>query len=393
MSASTGRSPGRIVFWGTYDTGKPRNRILLTGLREQGFEVLECHYHLWDGIEDKSQVRSWRHKARQALRWLGAYPSLIWRYLRMPRHDLVLVGYLGQLDVLVVHPFARLRGIPVVWDTFLSLHDTVVDDRALVGPRSPVAHLLYAWEWLALRAADVLLVDTHAHGRFFTERFHLGQRRVARVLVGVEPRAFFPRSASERERRPGPYRVLFYGQFIPLHGLETIARAARLCGDEDIRWEVIGDGQETARFRALLAAEGPMGMDWTPWVPYAELIQRIHAVDLCLGIFGTSDKAARVIPNKVFQILAAGRALVTADTPAVRELLEPGPGIILVPPGDPVALAAAIRTMRERDPQAAEAQIASYRRRITPAAVVAELVPVLERRLQGEPTEDHGCAS
>ena len=45
-----------IVFWGTYDTGKPRVRILLQGLRENGVEVSECQANIWENVEDKSQL-------------------------------------------------------------------------------------------------------------------------------------------------------------------------------------------------------------------------------------------------------------------------------------------------------------------------------------------------
>ena len=48
-----------------------------------------------------------------------------------------------------------------------------------------------------------------------------------------------------------------------------------------------------------------------------------------------------MIPNKAFQALACGTPLVTADTPAARELLADGESALLVPPGDPEALAAA----------------------------------------------------
>ena len=66
--------------------------------------------------------------------------------------------------------------------------------------------------------------------------------------------------------------------------------------------------------------------------------------DVCLGIFGTSGKAASVIPNKVFQIVASGRPLVTRDSPAIRELLAYGPPCVnLVTPGNALALADAIR--------------------------------------------------
>jgi glycosyltransferase involved in cell wall biosynthesis len=365
----------RVVLWGTYDLGKPRNRILIQGLRENGVEVIECHAPIWQGIEDKSQVRCRRRRLWQGLRWLGCYPRLLLRYLRLPRHDLVLVGYLGQLDVLLIRPLTWLRRVPLVWDTFLSLHDTVVDDRALVGSRHPFAMLLYAWEWLAVRTPDLLLADTAAHARFFAKRFGILRRPIERVFVGAEPRAFYPPDPEcPRHRRQRPYRVLFYGQFIPLHGMEVIAEAARQCAGQGIHWEVIGDGQETERFRGMLRAHALTSLTWIPWVPYADLIAHIHAADLCLGIFGTSAKAGRVIPNKVFQVLAAGRALISADTPAIRELLTPGPGIALVPPGDPKALAEAIADMRRRDPEAAQAQLATYRARITPAAIGRDLV-------------------
>ena len=367
----------KAVFWGAYDLGKPRNRILLKALRAGGIEVVECHKAIWDGIEDKSRLLSGWQRLRCVLRWLAAYPALCWRYLRLPAHDLVIIGYMGQLDVLVIRPLAWLRRVPVVWDTYLSLHDTVVDDRALVHHRHPVARLLYAWEWLAVRAADRLLVDTEAHGRFFSERFGVPLARTQRVFVGAEPEAFYPSAEASGpavecfpER---PFTVLFYGQFIPLHGMETIVRAAHLCAEQGIRWHVIGDGQEKARFVALLDQHPGLELSWRSWLPYGELVHCIHEADICLGIFGTSGKAGRVIPNKVFQALAAGSAVITADTSAARELLEPGAGVALVPPGDPEALAVAICAMRGRDRRAAERQIDGLRERITPQAIGREL--------------------
>jgi glycosyltransferase involved in cell wall biosynthesis len=352
----------RIVLWGTYDTGKPRTRILRAALSEAGVEVLEIHAEVWSGIEDKSQVTGLRSRLKFLLAWLGSYPRLVLRYIQAPKHDAVIVGYLGHLDVLVLWPFARLKGKPIVWDAFLSLYDTVVVDRKLVGPKHPLAWLLWAWEWLACRVSTRVVLDTAAHAELFSELYKLQKGRTSATLVGAEADVFpGDRVAHAAAENKSPATadettILFYGQFIPLHGIETIVKAAQIALDRPYRWVLIGRGQEETRIRALID-EGPkMNLEWVPWVPYAELNKWICQSDLCLGIFGDTGKASRVIPNKVFQILAAGQPLITRDSPAIRELLSDSlPGVYLVPPADPEALLDAVERFRTDRPAIAAA--------------------------------------
>lgn len=340
-----------ILCWGTYDTGKPRTRLLLKGLRLNGASISECHANVWAGIEDKSQVKGLGRRLALLARWLGSYPRLLWRLARAPRPDIILVGFPGMLDILLAASIARIRGIPLAWDMFMSLYDTVVEDRRMLREGGIAARLLRALEGFALKRADLVFLDTHAHARRVERLFRLPTDSLPAVWVGVESEHFQPPSSTDAFHADGTpstaaLRVLFYGQFIPLHGIATIVEAARLTRDEPIAWQIIGQGQESPRIRDMLDEQPLQQLQWDAWVDYAELHARIAQADVCLGIFGKSEKAASVIPNKVFQIVSMQRPLITRDSPAIRELLEHAPPCVsLVPPDDPVALAEAVRSL------------------------------------------------
>lgn len=372
----------RVVCWGTYDTGKPRARILIAGLRAAGIDLQQIHVPVWNGIEDKSQVRGLLARSVIVLRWLLAYPSLIWQLLRTPKPDLLLVGYPGIVDILIAAPIARLRRIPLAWDVFLSLYDTICEDRRLVRPGGLAARALRCLERFALRRADVLFMDTRTHAARLERLFELPEGSCDAVWVGVESQHFSPTTAPGR-RHGTLMQVLFYGQFIPLHGVDTIIAAARLLRHQPVHWQLIGQGQEAGRIRQLLQEDPLPNVEWDEWIEYRKLSSRIAAADLCLGIFGTSGKAASVIPNKVFQIVAAGRPLVTRDSPAIRELLAPSfPCIHLVRAGDPQALADAVLAHQQAllDDGAHWECHADLADRIEPAAIGRQFLDMMRRR-------------
>ena len=339
----------RVLFWGTYDLGKPRVRLLMDGAKAAGMEVYECHTDLWKGIEDKSQIFSNRKRITLALKWLFSYPYLILRYLVFKKHDVVIVPYLGHIDIFVIWFFARLRGVLIVWDAFLSLYDTVVNDRALLRDSSLGARLLYRAEWIACRLPHVCMVDTRAQAEYFETLFRLPAGRVKQIPVGVEEQFFQP-ATKEEIPVSNELVVLFYGQFIPLHGMETIVQAAELVERKrtDVHWIIAGRGQQEGKIEEQLKKADLRQVERIEWIPYQDLRSWIVRADVGLGIFGTSEKSLRVIPNKVFQITSVLRPVVTSDTPAIRELFSDHSAVRLVPPGDPTSLAKTIMELAEQ---------------------------------------------
>lgn len=373
----------KIVFWGTFDKGKPRVRLLLEGAKSMGLEVIECHSEIWQDVADKSQLSGLVEKAKRFINLCFVYPVLIYRYLRLPPHDLVFIGYMGQIDVLVIWLFARLRNVPICWDVFLCLYDTVVIDRKIVSKKSIVAILLYSLEWLASRIASQLILDTRTYAAYFEKLYHLEVNSVCHVFVGAELDKFKGRHVDKKSNER--FTVLFYGQFIPLHGIDTIVHAAKIIEEsgKDVRWILIGRGQEQAHIDQLIDKIGIKSMLRIPWVPYERLIEYINAADICLGIFGSSGKASRVIPNKVYQILAAGKPLITGNSPAIRELLVDGPTVRLVEPGNPEALASAVCDFCKMLKKSSTPLVPpNPLPLIGPIEVGRQLVPILEKCIQ-----------
>jgi glycosyltransferase involved in cell wall biosynthesis len=195
----------------------------------------------------------------------------------------------------------------------------------------------------------MVVADTEANADFLAELGEIPRSRVRVCLVGAEDRLFHP-----GWRPDEPFRFLFVGKLIPLHGLETILEAARLAPELEVR--MIGSGQLDK------VLEGrPENVEWVQWVNYDDLPTEYWGAGCALGIFGTSAKAERVIPNKAFQALACGTPLITADTRGARELLRNEESALLVPPGEPAALAAAMRRVAN-DPGLARSLSAGGRR-------------------------------
>jgi glycosyltransferase involved in cell wall biosynthesis len=314
--------------------------ILADGLRRHGCDVSECNVPL--GIDTAGRVailqRPWLLPVL-VLRILRCWVTLARRARAMPTPDVVLVGYLGHFDVLL----ARLlfRRTPIVLDHLVFAADTAWDRGARGGVKQA---LLRALDRAALRSADVIVVDTEEHRSMVPARWH---DRAVVVPVGAAQEWFDAGRAAAGEsfddaRSSGEgVRVVFYGVYTPLHGAPIIGQALSKLADDPVDVTMIGDGQELAVTRA--AAAGNPRVTWLPWVEPEDLPKLVADHDICLGVFGTSAKARRVVPNKVYQGAAAGCAVVTSDTPPQRRLL--GDRAVLVPPGDPGRLAEALRSL------------------------------------------------
>ena len=240
-------------------------------------------------------------------------------------------------------------------------------DRGVSGGAK--LRLLDALDRFAVRAASLVLVDTVEH----VELLPSGARAKGVVVPVGAPEAWF----AAGEERPAPargrLRVAFFGLYTPLQGAVVIGEAlALLAGHPEIAVTMIGKGQDLDATRS--AAAGNESVTWLEWVPSGDLPAVVASHDVCLGIFGVTPKALRVVPNKVYQGAAAGCVVVTSDTAPQRRMLADA--ALYVPPGDAKALADALLSLaadRTRVDALATAARQAALERFTPAAIVEPL--------------------
>jgi glycosyltransferase involved in cell wall biosynthesis len=351
----------RALYFGTYERDYPRNAQVISCLRGAGVEVIERHVPVWEGREHKFRIT------------LGGALRLARAELRLRRRpsatfDVLVVGYPGHFDMSAARHVAA--GRPIVFNPLVSLEDTLVGDRGVVSASSLRARAVRMIDRRAFLGANLVVADTDGHAEYFASQFELPRERVAVCFVGADDALFEP--------GPGPREsstVIFVGKLIPLHGVDTILGAAKLLPEMDFR--IVGSGQLDA-----LLTDLPANVRHEPWAAYEDLPALYRSASCSLGIFGTSEKAARVIPNKAFQALATATPLITADTPAARELLQDERNAVLVPPGNAEALAAAIRRVAADDDlrrRLAEAGRATYLERASEPVLGARWRELLEQ--------------
>lgn len=290
-----------ICYFGDFDPEYARNRVIIKGLRENGQEIILC----------RTQKKGFFKKF-----------SDLKRQLRRQKYDFIIVGY---SDSRAMVPFARLLSDKkIVWDAFYSLYDSWVWDRKLVSPHSLKAVYYWLADWFSGLLADRMLLDTNAQIEYFSKTFILNKLKFIRVFIGTDDSVF---RTGQDKTREGEFLVNFHGNFIPLQGVQYIIEAAHILKNEPIKFRLIGDGQ--THDEAVSKARGLSNVEFLEKVPFNEMPRYISEADVSLGIFGDTDKASRVIPNKVYEAIALGKAVISGESPAIRELFTDRKDILL----------------------------------------------------------------
>ncbi len=277
----------RILWWGRGHRDYSRNVIVLSLLSDLGFKIEFFHPQI-------SKFGKIEALLRRILK-----PDYIW--VPCFRHD----------DVLSASYFAEKWEIPLIFDPLISAYQKQVFERKKWVENSKQAKAILKWEATIFSKPDIIICDTKAHGNYFYKTFSMDPDKLRTLYVGAEENSF---KIDEKTTLEEPFKILFYGSFLELQGTQVIAKAAKMAEFLPIKWVFIGEGP------CLEAAEniskGLKKVKFEPWMSYEKLTKRISDADILLGVFGDTLKSDMVIPNKVFQAMAAGKPLITQKASA-----------------------------------------------------------------------------
>lgn len=307
----------RVCYFGTYRAGYNRNKIMIAALKNAGVDVVICHENLWQSIEDRENVTTggWR-SPKFWWRVVRAYARLLWKYTKVGDYDIMVVGYPGQIDTFLARVLTNLQKKPLVLDVLISLY-LVSMERGLEHAKHSAVKFLRWLEKKSLKKPDLLLLDTQVFTAWFENHLQISPDRFKVVPIGADDGIFYPQLAIEKGAQD--FTVLYYGTYIPNHGINKIMdMAAILDKTSDIRIVMIGDGPERDWAESFVASNNLSKVTFKDWIPQQELVTEISKADVSLGAFGDRPQSLLTVHNKVYECMALGKTVLAARSPAIE---------------------------------------------------------------------------
>lgn len=359
----------KVCFFGIYDRDYPRNKVLIMGLEQNGYEISHCN------------VNPKKHKGFKKY-WLLAKERFA---LKGKRSEFVVVAFPGHTCVWLAR--ILFPGTTIVFDVFLSLHEANVSDRKVHKARSLKGYRDYFLDWYGIRLADVVTMDTDTHLKVFQRKYGLNPDKGIRIfLSSALPAIDADQLNNNNGKRADKFVVHFHGSFIPLHGVEFVVRAAKILEKEaDIEFKLIGGGQQLEKMKELAPSLSLTNVEFLGRLPeYSEVLKRLEAADIMLGVFGTSERTGWVITNKIFEGMAFGKAILSADNPAMREIFTDRENIVFCRAGDPDDLAAKILELKQ-DPvlrqKIGTKALEVFREKLSPEKLIHDFLVELHEKI------------
>lgn len=315
-----------VCYFGSHKDDYSRNNIIRKGLLQNGIEIINC------SSRQNVLLRSF---------------ILFFKFLKIRKKiDVIIVSEMSHASMPCAKLISFIFRKKIIFDPLISAYDTIVEDRKLINKGSLLSKVILFLDKACMKMSDKVIADTEEHAEYFSNHMGIDVNKIKVIPVGADIDFYFPCKEDWKDQEK--FSVLFQGTYIPLHGIKYIILAAqRLQKYKDIHFTLVGNGQQ---YEEILMMNEQMGLDnitFLPMLPQDELRNQINKSDVCLGVFGETNKAKRVIPNKVYQYLACSKPIITGENKAVKKLLRHQQDVYYCEMADAESLSEAILTLKE----------------------------------------------
>jgi len=351
-----------ICYFGIYNPNHTRNRLNIKGLQLNNVTVLECN------TREKSRSKYWQ------------LIKLYWPLRKQT--DVIIVGFPGQTVMPLAWVLAKLTGKKIIFDAFISLYDSFVFDEKKYQPGSWQAKKYWLVDWLSCKLANIILLEVWEYANYFQQQFHITKEKFAVVYVGCDDEIIHPLPIERTDKR---FRVHFHGTYIPAQGIPTIIRGAEILAKENIVFHLIGRQSTYGEAQELIKQSQLTNIELVDFMPYKELAIYMAKSDVCLGMFGSTEKAARAGAFKIIEAMAMQKPLITADTPAIREFLKDGENALLCQIANPQDLADKILQLKNNSELANKIAVNGYQtylQYMRPSSLGKQLLGLAEKLIK-----------
>lgn len=307
-----------------------RLHILDYILSKNNVDVTKLYCNLWG--DNKTRMKLAKKPWLMLFRILPyfAYLRHTISTINNSSYDRIIIGYPAYLDAFFIQLFCKKK-IPIIFiDYFLSIYDTVVLDRKMFSSEHIISKLLFFIERKLLKAFENIIVDTNTNAARYSKLFKINEQKFKRVFVGsrlILKEFDLEQNSAENQ----VIKIGWVGSFIPLHGIKTILKTAKLLKNENYEFNLIGEGQLFNESKQFVSENNLSNVVLHGKLDYEQSMSIISGCDICLGIFGGSDKSLSVIPFKLFDYLYLNKKVITQNSKAIAEIL-PNDNIILSSP-------------------------------------------------------------
>jgi glycosyltransferase involved in cell wall biosynthesis len=369
----------KVCFFGTYDRTYTSNRLFLQGLEANNIPVVEINAHTKVTALLTSQDMSWIQLLKRFSKKFRIISETIKKRKELKTVDAIYVGYPGHVDVFFAFIVAKLFRKKLVFNPLLTIYVGFTEERVVMGKNSLIGQMIKLGEKTAYNLCDLVFVDTPYQQTLIQKIFGIPAKKLRVLPLGADNKGY---EYSTYENNDKKINVVYYGLYSSIHGVEHIIEAANILkNDKDIIFTLVGNGSEYAPNFKRAKEINLTNVKFYPDIMEGQHLELLQKADVFLGLLQKHPSVERIVPNKVYQGLALGRAVLTADAPVTRSVFTHKKDIYLVPQADPKALADALLELKNNPKLRMEIAKNGYQRysnEFSPKKVVGKLMTYVE---------------